>query len=65
MASNFEASSTEIFARGQCFIYHLHLQKMYSKIIPAKCRVKVGREGRHMRVILGKVSDQEWKYLKV
>lgn len=65
MASRFETSSVEISAKGLSCVHHLHLQKMYSKIIPAECRVKMGKEGMQVRVIIAKLSDQEWKHLQI
>ena len=41
----FGAQHLEVWAVGQAAAYHLHLPRLYGRVITKKCRVKVNQVG--------------------
>ena len=44
--------------------YHLHLPKLYSRVVPRRCSFRVSPKSRRLTVLLHKVADAEWRFLK-
>lgn len=56
--------SLEVWAVGQGHALHLHVPKLWGRILPGKCGVKVNTRTRKLSVCLYKETDAEWRYLK-
>ena len=59
----FLASSAEVWAVGSAAAYRLHIPKLYGKIFPAKCAVKVNERKRKVFIVLHKIADASWRFL--
>ena len=59
-----EASSLEMTAKGSAAEHHLRIARLYGRIIPDRCQIRVNAAKQRVCLMLHKVSDQEWQFLK-
>lgn len=62
--SLFGWQSLEVWAVGPSTAFHLHVPKLWARIIPGKCSVKSNTKSKKLYVRLYKERDAEWRYLK-
>ncbi|KAK2080569.1 hypothetical protein QBZ16_000423 [Prototheca wickerhamii] len=62
--SLFGWQSLEVWAVGPSTAFHLHVPKLWARIIPGKCSVKSNTRSKKLYVRLYKERDAEWRYLK-
>ena len=55
--------SLDVWVIGKAKAYHLHIPKLWGKVVPAKCKTWIS-ESRRLRIVLFKEADGEWKYLR-
>ena len=60
----FGEKALEVWAVGAAAAYHLHLPKLYSRVVPARCSFRVSAKSKRLTVLLYKVADAEWRFLK-
>ena len=60
----FEERSLEVWAEGAIITHHLHVPKLYSRILPARCKVKANSKRMRVYILLHKDSDIQWRFLK-
>ncbi|KFM23843.1 Pre-mRNA-processing factor 40-like protein A [Auxenochlorella protothecoides] len=60
----FDWQSLEVWAVGQIQAFHLHVPKLWGRILPGKCGIKVNVRTKKLFVCLYKETDAEWRYLK-
>ena len=56
--------SLEVWAIGIEGSYRLHVPRLYGRVIPPKCQVKVNEKKKKVYVMLYKEKDAEWRFLK-
>lgn len=56
--------SLDVWCIGTKGAYRLHVPRLYGRILPDRCRIKVKPEKRKVILVLYKESDTEWKFLK-
>lgn len=54
----------EFWADGTTKTYHMHVPKLYGRILPERCKVKANSKRQRIYVILHKDSDISWRFLK-
>lgn len=54
----------EVWAEGCNATYHLHVPKLYSRILPQKCKVKANSKRMRIYILLYKGIDIPWLFLK-
>lgn len=60
----FKERSVEMWAVGEVAAYHLHIPKLYGRVLPQRCTLKIGKASGKVYLILRKDSDAPWKYLR-
>lgn len=60
----FDWQSLEVWVVGQIQAFHLHVPKLWGRILPGKCGIKVNVRTKKLFVCLYKETDAEWRYLK-
>ena len=58
------AISVEVWAVGQLAAYRLHLPRLYSRTVHDKAQVKVNSSRQKVYLLLHKVSDRPWPFLR-
>lgn len=53
-----------MWAEGCNATYHLHVPKLYSRILPQKCKVKANSKRMRIYILLYKGIDIPWLFLK-
>ena len=57
-------TSMEAWLLGKKTAYHLHIPKLYGKVLPERSKI-ISKEGKHrVTLILHKEKDSEWKFLR-
>lgn len=56
--------SLEVWAVGKEAAYRVHVPRLYGKIIPARCALKVKESKKRVVVVLFKEKDTEWRFLR-
>jgi hypothetical protein len=56
--------SLEIWAVGNDGMYRLHVPRLYGKVLPRRCKIKVNESKKKVYVVLHKEKDAEWRFLK-
>jgi hypothetical protein len=56
--------SLEVWAVGQEGMYRLHVPRLYGKVLPNRCKIKVNESKKKLYVVLYKEKDTEWRFLK-
>lgn len=54
----------EMWAEGASTAYHLHVPKLYSRIIPDLCRKRSSSKHLKLHITLQKERNIPWKFLK-
>lgn len=57
-------TSFETWLVGKKAAYHLHVSKLYGKVVPERTKVVVKEDKNRVVAILHKEKDVEWKFLK-
>ena len=57
-------TSLEVWAVGQQAAYRLHLPRLYSRILPDRSILKVNSQRQKVYLLLHKVSDAPWPFIK-
>ncbi|KAL4419953.1 hypothetical protein ABPG75_007051 [Micractinium tetrahymenae] len=60
----FGGQHLEMWAVGASVAYHLHVPKLYGKVVTKKCSVKVNQKAKKVYLLLHKECDAEWRFLK-
>lgn len=58
------SSSLEAWLIGKEVSYHLHVPKMYGRVLPERSRIVTKEEKNRVTIILCKERDAEWHFLK-
>lgn len=56
--------SLEVWAVGNDGMYRLHVPRLYGKVLPSRCKIKVNESRKKVYVVLHKEKDAEWRFLK-
>eukprot|EP00884_Botryococcus_braunii_P017429 jgi/Botrbrau1/436/Bobra.110_2s0086.1 len=56
--------SLDIWVVGDGKAYHFSVPKLYDRIIPARCKIKLSGSGTRLHVLLHKQSSADWRFLK-
>ncbi|KAG7668077.1 hypothetical protein NADE_005116 [Nannochloris sp. 'desiccata'] len=56
--------SLEVWAVGNDGMYRLHVPRLYGKVLPSRCKIKVNESRMKVYVVLHKEKDAEWRFLK-
>ena len=56
--------SLEVWAIGAVGAYRLHVPRLYGRVLPSRCKVKVNEKKKKVFVVLHKEKDAEWRFLK-
>jgi hypothetical protein len=56
--------SLEVWAVGTEGMYRLHVPRLYGKVLPNRCKIKVNESKKKVYVVLHKEKDAEWRFLK-
>lgn len=54
----------EVWAEGSNTTYHLHVPKLYSRILPERCKIKANSKRMRIYILLYKEFDIPWLFLK-
>ena len=49
---------------GKRAAYRLHLPKLYASTVPERCAVKVNSQRQKVYLLLHKVADSSWPFIK-
>ncbi len=60
----FWPTSLEMWAVGNHAAYHLHVPRLYGRVVVKKCMLKVNSRTRKVFLCLCKEADAEWRFLK-
>ena len=64
MRTRVTATSVELWAVGQLAAYRLHLPKLYGATVPERCTVKVNSQRQKVWLLLHKVADSSWPFIR-
>lgn len=56
--------SMEVWAVGREGAYHLHVPRLYGRVLPPRTKVKVNEKRKKVYVTMHKETDAEWTFLK-
>ena len=64
MHTNITARSVELWAIGQQAAYRLHIPRLYGPIVAERSVVKVNSQRQRVWLLLHKVADNPWPFIK-
>ena len=59
-----QADGVEVWAVGQAAAYRLHLPRLYGRVVPGKCIIKVNSQRQKVYLLLYKLCDAPWPFIK-
>ena len=60
----FRPGAVEMWAVGGSTAFHLHLPKLYGRVVPERCAFKANSQRKKVYLLLHKQADAEWRFLK-
>lgn len=64
MRACFSERSLDAWAVGHAAAYHLHIPRLWGRVLPRRCSVKVNEKRKKAYLMLHKESDAEWRFIK-